>query len=98
MKLISCSIDLTSITGEKVVVHENGKQYYHFIVEERKEAGQYGDTHMIYEKQTVEEREVRESRVFIGQGKEFTFTDKPKEETKLPPKAAPKKKAVRFGK
>ncbi len=93
MKLISFSIDLTKIDAERIVEHENGSRYCHFVIEERKEVGTYGDTHMVYEKQTKEERTDKIARNFVGNGKEFVFEDNANT-ANLPPKAAPPKKAA----
>ena len=75
-KIISISIDLNSITPEKVKPHANGAKYYNMTVMERKEADEYGNTHYVIEQQTKDEREAKAPKNYLkSSGKEFTFSD-----------------------
>ncbi len=72
--MINVSICLTDIPKDKITKSEkNGKQYLSIIVDERKEADTYGNTHTAYISQSKEEREQGVKRVYIGNGKEYKF-------------------------
>ncbi len=74
--MITASICLSDIPKERIVEAKNGKKYLNFVVDERREVGQYGDTHTVYLSQSKEERENKEKKVYIGSGKEYKFEKK----------------------
>lgn len=74
--MITASICLSDIPKERIVEAKNGKKYLNFVVDERREVGQYGDTHTVYLSQSKEERENKEKRIFIGNGKEWKFEER----------------------
>ena len=74
--MITASICLSDIPKERIVEAKNGKKYLNFVVDERREVGQYGDTHTVYLSQSKEERENKEKKVYIGGGKEYKFEKK----------------------
>lgn len=73
-QLISISVCLSDLPKDKITTSEkNGKKYISLIVDERKEADNYGNTHSVAVSQTKEEREAKEKKVYCGQGKAFNF-------------------------
>ena len=75
-KIISCSICLEDIPEESKQVAKSGKTYINFVVDEKREVDQYGKTHSVYIQQTKEQREAKEKKTYIGNGKEFEFSTK----------------------
>jgi ABC-type Fe3+-citrate transport system substrate-binding protein len=67
------SICLSDLPKEKMTVGKNGKKYINLVVDKRKEADQYGNTHTVYVNQTKEEREAKENKTYVGNGKEYLF-------------------------
>lgn len=74
--MITISVCLSDIPKDQIVEANNGKKYVNLVLAERREVGQYGDTHMLYMSQTKEERENKEKRIFVGNGKEYKFETK----------------------
>ncbi len=74
--MITVSVCLSDIPKEQIVEAKNGKEYVNLVLDERREVGQYGDTHMLYMSQTKEQRENKENRTFVGNGKEYKFEKK----------------------
>lgn len=75
-KIINCSIDLKSISKDKIKIHSNGCHYWNFSVLERKEPDQYGNTHYVVEQQSKDEREAKAPKNYLkSSGKEFIFGD-----------------------
>ena len=71
--MITISVCLTDIPKSKIVEAKNGKKYVNLVLDERREVGQYGETHMLYMSQTKEERQNKDKKVFVGSGKEYKF-------------------------
>ena len=71
--MITVSVCLSDIPKSKIVEAKNGKKYVNLVLEERREVGQYGETHMLYMSQTKEERQNKDKKVFVGSGKEYKF-------------------------
>lgn len=62
MGFLRCKIDLTKIDKDKhLFKSEKGAIYLEFAVAERKEKGQYGDTHAIFIKKSKED-----TKLYIG--------------------------------
>lgn len=78
--MIQVSICLSDIPKEKIKVGNNGKKYLNLILSERKEVGNYGETHTLTISKTKEEREANEPTVYVGSGKEY----KPQKEVVTP--------------
>lgn len=74
--MITVSVCLTDIPKSKIVEAKNGKKYVNLVLDERREVGQYGETHMLYMSQTKEQRENKEKKIFVGSGKEYKFEKK----------------------
>ena len=68
-RIISASIDLNKIDRAKIVAGKNGAKYYNFDITVNDEPNQYGQDVALSEKQTKEEREAKQKKVFLGNGK-----------------------------
>lgn len=71
--MITVSVCLSDIPKSEIVEAKNGKKYVNLVLDERREVGQYGETHMLYMSQTKEERQNKAKKVFVGSGKEYKF-------------------------
>ena len=84
--MINVSICLSDLPKEKITLSEkNGKKYINLIVDSRKEPDQYGQTHTVYVSQSKDERENKEPKKYVGNGKEYVF----KKTENAPPPASP---------
>ena len=54
--MITISVCLSDIPKDQIVEAKNGKKYVNLVLDERREVGQYGDTHMLYMSQTKEQQ------------------------------------------
>ena len=52
---------------------QNGKVYAKFCVVERKEKDKYDNTHTVYLNPTKEQRENKEAKTYVGNGKQLVF-------------------------
>lgn len=68
-QIISGSIDLSKIDKNKIVEGKNGAKYYNIDIHVKDELDQYGNCCSITTKQTKEEREAKEKKVYLGNGK-----------------------------
>lgn len=79
--MIVVSICLSDIPKEAITTSQsNGKKYASFVIDERKEPDQFKNTHSVSMSQTKEQREAKEKKVYVGNGKEYSFnkpTSKP---------------------
>ena len=50
---------------------KNGKHYINLVVDTKKETDQYGNTHTVYVSQSKEQREAKEPKKYVGNGKEY---------------------------
>ena len=71
--MINISIDVKKISKDRLKAHSNGANYLSLTVDKLKEVDKFGNTHCVYESQTKEERERKDKRNYIGNGKEFVF-------------------------
>jgi hypothetical protein len=67
--IVAGSIDLSKIDKSRIVEGKNGSKYYNIIINIADEKDQYGNDTSITTGQTKEERENKEKRQFIGNGK-----------------------------
>jgi hypothetical protein len=67
--IINCSIDLSKIDKTKIVTGKNGSQYYNITVNVNDTTDQFGNNVQVTNPQTKEQREAKEQRVFLGNGK-----------------------------
>lgn len=68
---ITASICVSKIPREAIKVAENGQKYISIVIAEGKEPDAYGNTHYITLSQTKEQREAKEKKVYIGNGKAY---------------------------
>ncbi len=71
--MITVSIDLAKIDKARIKITDKGQKFYNLVVDERKEPDTYGNTHTVYESQSKEERERKDKKNYIGNGKEYKF-------------------------
>ena len=55
---------------------KNGKIYVKLVVDKRKEPDQFKNDHTLYVNQTKEQREAKENKCYVGNGKEVVFEHK----------------------
>lgn len=82
--MISLSICLSDLPKEKIQTANNGKKYINLVVDKRKEAGKYGETHTLYVSQSKEEREAKEDKKYVGSGKEYVYNGQQNNDSKAP--------------
>ena len=71
--MILVSVCLSDIPKDKIKKAENGKCYCNIVVDARKEPDKYENTHTVYMSMTKEERESKDGKVYVGNGKEIVF-------------------------
>ena len=52
---------------------KNGKHYVNVVIDSRKETDKFGNTHTAYISQSKEQREAKQPKSYVGNGKEFKF-------------------------
>lgn len=84
--MINISICLSDLPKEKIVNHSNGKKYINITVDNRKEKDQYDNTHTVYISRSKEDRENKEPKIYVGNGREFIFNNntQPPKQSDLP--------------
>lgn len=70
--MITISLCLSDIPKEKIKQGENGKKYINLILSERKQVGNYGETHALSISKTKEERDMNVDTIYVGSGKEYS--------------------------
>lgn len=82
--IIDLDICFSDIPKDKLTTAKNGKLYGHIIVASLRDTDEYGNTHSVYMRQTKEEREAKDKKIYIGRAKELNFTksEAPKQEPK----------------
>ncbi len=74
--MITISIDLSKINKSKIKSTEKGQKFYNIVVDERQAPDNYGNTHTVYESQSKEEREAKQPKNYLGNGKLWVFENK----------------------
>lgn len=69
------SICLSDIPKELIKMADNKKKYISLVVDKRREPDKFGNTHTVYINQTKEEREAKEAKIYVGNGKEYIFNN-----------------------
>lgn len=69
--LISASINLSKLDKTKIVRGKDGSQYYDLTISVNDTKNDYGQDVSIYDKQSKEQREAKEKKTFLGNGKIF---------------------------
>lgn len=67
--IIGASIDLSKLDESKIVPGKNGARYYNITIMVADEPNKYGKDVTIIEPQTKEQREAKEERTYLGNGK-----------------------------
>lgn len=83
MKVIS--LCLSDLPKGKITEGSNGKKYISLVVDNRREKDKFGNDVTVYVNQTKEEREAKTDKVYVGNGKTYTFENK--QQTSAPVKA-----------
>lgn len=81
--MFSFSIDVTKLDKTRFVEGKNGAKYCNLIAIPTKTPGKYGDTHIVKQSASKEEREKGVDLPIIGNGKDFAAIpkqNKPKQE------------------
>jgi len=81
-KLVSISLDVTKINKSELITGEKGT-YLNLTVSLNDEADKFGNTVSAWQSQTKEQREAKENRNFLGNGKVLFDSDGTR--TPLPP-------------
>ncbi|QMP85099.1 hypothetical protein KNV11_gp81 [Flavobacterium phage vB_FspP_elemoF_6-3D] len=68
-QLVAVSIDLTKIDKSRIVEGAKGGKYVNLTLSINDEEDQYGNNVALWQSQTKEEREAKENRLFLGNGK-----------------------------
>lgn len=71
-QLINVKIDVNKIDKSRLFTGEKGT-YLNIVVSELQQPDQYGNTHSIYMQQTKEEREARQPKIYLGNGRALNF-------------------------
>jgi hypothetical protein len=67
--IIGVSIDLNKIIKSKIKEGKNGAKYYNLTILVNNDKDQYGNDVAVIEPQSKEEREAKEKKTYIGNGK-----------------------------
>lgn len=67
--IISASIDLSKIDKSKIKEHSNGGKYYSIQIFVNDNTDSYGNNVGVCDAQTKEEREAKEKKKYLGNGK-----------------------------
>jgi len=82
--MITISVCLSDLPKDKITTSEkNGKKYINLVVDARKEKTQYGETHTVYISQSKEEREAKQTKVYVGSGREYVFNAQQEQSAKI---------------
>lgn len=84
-EILSVSIDLNKIDKSKIQTHDkngnpfkNGAKYYNLQIFVNDDIDQYGNNVGVCDTQTKEQREAKEKKVYLGNGKRVWASDKNK--------------------
>lgn len=70
-QLISFSIDLKKIDRDKIILGKNGQEYYPMTMSLGDKKDDYGNDCSIIDSQSKMEREAKEPKNYLGNGKTF---------------------------
>lgn len=68
---ITASICVSKIPREAIKVADDGRKYVSIVIAEGKEPDAYGNTHYITLSQTKEQRDAKEKKIYLGNGKAY---------------------------
>lgn len=75
-KLISISIDVTKIPREAIKPHDNGSKYLSLDIWVKEEPDKYGKDASVNISQNKEQRDAKEKKIYIGNGKKVFGWDR----------------------
>lgn len=81
-KISICLSDIPQEVRKKS--DKNGKVYCEIIVDKRREKDQFGNDLTVYISQTKEQRNTRENKTYIGNGKTYDFSRPTPDATPIP--------------
>ena len=70
MSLINISINLDKIDKSKIIKGEKGKYLNISVNSNMNGEDQYGNTHHVIQSQTKEERQAKDEKIYLGNGKD----------------------------
>lgn len=73
--MLNINICLTDIPKDKIYTAQNGKQYVRLSAVELRQPDKYENTHTVYVSQTKEQREAKEAKTYVGNGKKLNFNN-----------------------
>ena len=76
-KIIGASIDLAKLKNAPVVKGKNGAEYVNITIMVNDQPNEWGKDVSISLEQSKEQREAKEKKVFVGNGKTIFDSDKP---------------------
>jgi|TARA_R100000900_G_scaffold28467_1_gene22333 hypothetical protein len=79
MTIVNASLDLTKIPKAKIIKGKKGS-YINVTMFVNDEVDQFGNNASIILSQTKEEREAKQSRVYLGNGRTAALNNQPKQE------------------
>lgn len=68
-QLLNISVDLSKVDKSKIIKGKNGGQYYNLSLWVADEKDQYGNDVSVFDSQTKEQRDAKEKRNFLGNGR-----------------------------
>lgn len=68
-QIISVSVDLSKLDKSKIIAGKNGAKYYNLQVFTFDKKDQYNNDAAVCEPQTKEQREAKEKKVYLGNGR-----------------------------
>tara|TARA_R100001463_G_scaffold112013_3_gene166985 strand:- start:430 stop:714 length:285 start_codon:yes stop_codon:yes gene_type:complete len=83
--IINLSINLDKIDKSKIIAGKKGKYLNLTVGGNRDGEDQYGNTHYVFQSQSKEEREAKNEKNYLGNGKEFVFDNEVKAKTEAAP-------------
>lgn len=76
-KIIGASIDLSKLKNAPIVKGKNGAEYVNITIMVNDQPNEWGKDVSISLEQSKEQREAKEKKVFVGNGKTIFDSDKP---------------------
>lgn len=68
-QLLNISIDLSKVDKSRIIKGKNGSKYYNLSLWVADEKDQYGNDVSVFDSQTKEQRDAKEKRNFLGNGR-----------------------------
>lgn len=74
--MIQISVCLSKLPKEKITTDKNGNKWISLMLTERKEVGNYGETHALKLSKSKEERAQNVPEVYVGSGRDYLMADR----------------------